>query len=73
MWVTDTELKHTTQEGPHIRQNGGTAWVHSIVLNLRKPKSGAPSNPFLAFNATIMEKRGDRWLIVSASAWRVSQ
>lgn len=68
-----SELKHTTQEGPHIYQNGGTAWVLSIVLNLGKPKSGAPSNPTPAFNAFILEKRSDRWLIVSASAWRVSQ
>jgi ketosteroid isomerase-like protein len=68
-----SELKHTTQEGPHIYQNGGTAWVLSIVLNLGKPKSGAPSNPTPAFNAFILEKRSDRWLIVSASAWRVPQ
>ena len=68
-----SELKHTTQEGPHIYQNGGTAWALSIVLNLGKPKSGAPSNPTPAFNAFILEKRSDRWLIVSASAWRVPQ
>ncbi len=68
-----SELKHTTQEGPHIYQNGGTAWVLSIVLNLGKPKSSAPSNPAPAFNAFILEKRSDRWLIVSVSAWRVPQ
>ena len=68
-----SELKHTTQEGPHIYQNGETAWVLSIVLNLGKPKSGASSNPAPAFNAFILEKRSDRWLIVSASAWRVPQ
>ncbi len=30
----------------------------------------ASSNPAPAFNAFILEKRSDRWLIVSASAWR---
>ena len=67
-----SELKHTTQEGPYIYQNEGIAWAHSIVINAGKPKTGA-SNPAPAFNAFILEKRGDRWLIVSSSAWRVPQ
>jgi len=67
-----SELKHTTQEGPYIHQKGETAWAHSIVLNAGIPKTGA-SNPAPAFNAFILEKRGDRWLIVSVSAWRVPQ
>jgi len=67
-----SELKHTTQEGPYIHQNERTAWAHSIVINAGKPKTGA-SNPAPAFNAFILEKRGDRWLIVSSSAWRVPQ
>jgi ketosteroid isomerase-like protein len=68
-----SELKHTTLEGPHIYQIGGTAWALSIVLNAGKPRTGTQPNAVPAFNTFVLEKSTDRWLIVSASAWRVPQ
>jgi ketosteroid isomerase-like protein len=68
-----SEQKHTTQEGPHIHQNEGIALVHSVVANSGKLKSGAFPNPAPTFETLMLERRGDRWLIVSASAVRVPQ
>jgi len=67
-----TELKTPRTDGPHIHISGNVAWVNGMVVANGKPKTGAGvSAP--TFETVIFEKRGDRWLIVSHSAWRTPQ
>jgi ketosteroid isomerase-like protein len=54
-----SELKVTGRDAPQIHISGLTAWATAI---------NAPT-----FETGIFEKRGDRWLVVSWSAWRVPQ
>ena len=46
--------------------------LREIVDNVGKTKTGAAVDSHL-FVSTVFEKRGDRWLIVSHSAWNVPQ
>jgi ketosteroid isomerase-like protein len=68
-----SELKVTGREGIYIHVNGATAWANGIADVLGKPKSGAGNVNAPTLETGILEKRGDRWLIVSWSAWRVPQ
>jgi len=64
-----TELKVTNSDGPHIHISGDIAWADGIAVVAGKPKGGEVVNaPTL--ETGILEKRGDRWLVVSWSAWR---
>ena len=67
-----TELKVTTNDGPHLRINGGVASANSIANVVGKPKTGLPVNG-PTFESIVLEKGGDRWLIVSNSTSRVQQ
>jgi ketosteroid isomerase-like protein len=67
-----SELKVTPRDAPTIHVNGNVAWVNGVTVAAGKPKSGGDvSAP--TFETGILEKRGDRWLIVSWSAWRIPQ
>jgi ketosteroid isomerase-like protein len=66
------ELKVTQRDAPVIHVSGGTAWANGTTVAAGKPKSGGDVNA-PTFETGILEKRGDRWLIVSWSAWRVPQ
>ena len=65
-----SELKVTTQDGPHIHINNGIAWADSIAGVGGRLKAGASFNG-PTFESLVLEKRGDRWLIVSDSTSRV--
>jgi ketosteroid isomerase-like protein len=67
------ELKITGRDAPHIHINGEVAWVNSISVATGKPKSGAAVVNAPTFETGVFEKRGDRWVIVSWTAWRVPQ
>ena len=73
VFATWSELKTPRQDGPHIHISGNVAWLTGIAVTNGKPKTGAPVSGSLTFENQIQEKRGDRWLIVSHSAWRVPQ
>ncbi len=65
-----SELKVTTQDGPHLHVNGEVAWADSIAAIVGKPKVGSPlSGP--TFESLVLVKRGDRWLLASDSTSRV--
>jgi ketosteroid isomerase-like protein len=68
-----SELKVTGSDAPHIRINGEVAWSNGISVATGKPKTGAPVVNAPTFETGVFEKRGDRWVIVSWSAWRVPQ
>jgi ketosteroid isomerase-like protein len=63
------ELKVTAQD-LHIHVNGANAWSSSIADVVGKPKTGAPVNG-PTFETIVLEKRGDRWLMVSNSTSRM--
>lgn len=66
-----SELKVTRTGGP-IHVSGNVAWATSISDVVGKTKAGDAVNaPTLA--SDVFEKRGDKWLMVSHSAWRVPQ
>jgi ketosteroid isomerase-like protein len=66
-----SELKVTRTSGP-IHVSGNTAWAMSTADVVGKSKAGADVNsPTL--ESDVFEKRGDTWLLVSHSAWRVPQ
>jgi ketosteroid isomerase-like protein len=67
-----TELKVTQRDAAVIHVNGATAWSNGTTIAAGKPKSGGDVNA-PTFETGILEKRGDRWLIVSWSAWRIPQ
>jgi ketosteroid isomerase-like protein len=67
------ELKVTRQSGPQIHVNGNVAWAEGIVLAGGKSKAGDTIAGAPTFEHDVFEKRGDRWLLVSHSAWRVPQ
>jgi ketosteroid isomerase-like protein len=68
-----SELKVTQQDGPYIHVNGDVAWADGIASVSGKPKTGdaIPSAP--TFETNVFQKRGESWLLVSHSAWRVPQ
>jgi ketosteroid isomerase-like protein len=68
-----TDLKVTKTDGPHIHINGGLAWADGIAVVAGKPKTGEPISNAPTLETGILEKRGDRWLVVSWSAWRAPQ
>lgn len=65
-----TDLKVTTQDGPHLQVHGGIAWADIIANVVGKPKTGAPVNG-PTFESFVLVKRGDRWLLASDSTSRV--
>jgi len=67
------ELKVTQQVAPTIHVNGNVAWAQGIALAGGKSKAGAEVVGAPTFEADVFEKRGDRWLFVSHSAFRVPQ
>jgi len=67
-----SELKVTPRDAHIIHINGATAWATGIAVASGKPKAGGEINA-PTFESAVFEKRGDRWLIVSWSAWRVPQ
>jgi ketosteroid isomerase-like protein len=67
-----TELKVTTNDAPHLHVNGSIAWADSIANVVGTPKNGPPVNG-PTFESIVLEKRGDRWLIVSDSTSRMPQ
>jgi ketosteroid isomerase-like protein len=68
-----SELKVTGRDAPTIHINGATAWATGISVASGKPKAGGDAVNAPTFESAVFEKRGDRWLIVSWSAWRVPQ
>jgi ketosteroid isomerase-like protein len=66
-----SDLKVTRLGGP-IRISGNVAWATSTADVVGKSKAGAAVNA-PTFEMDVLEKRGDRWLLVSHSAWRVPQ
>jgi ketosteroid isomerase-like protein len=67
-WST---LKVTRTSGT-VRVNGGMAWATSIAEVVGTAKDGTALNA-PTFESDVFVKRGDRWLLVSHSAWRVPQ
>ncbi len=65
-----TELKVTTQDGPHLHINAGTAWADVVANVVGKPKNGLPVNG-PTFESFVLVKRGERWLLASDSSSRV--
>jgi ketosteroid isomerase-like protein len=65
-----TELKVTTQDGPHLHVNTGIAWADVIANVVGKPKTGLPVNG-PTFESFVLVKRGERWLLASDSTSRV--
>jgi ketosteroid isomerase-like protein len=66
-----SELKVTRTGGP-IHVSGNIAWATGIADVVGKSKTGtAVTAP--TFESSVFEKRGERWLLVSHSAWRVPQ
>jgi ketosteroid isomerase-like protein len=68
-----SELKVTQKDRPNIRVNGTTAWADGITIASGKPKRGDPIAGVLNFETCVLEKRDNRWLLVSRSVWRVPQ
>jgi ketosteroid isomerase-like protein len=68
-----SELKVTQKGKPHIRVNGTTAWADGITVAAGKPKKGDPIAGVLNFETCVLEKRGNHWVLVSRSVWRVPQ
>ena len=68
-----SELKVTQKDKPHIRVSGATAWADGITIAAGKPKKGDPIAGVLNFEACVLEKRDNHWLLVSRSVWRVPQ
>ncbi len=67
------ELKVAPTSAPQIHISGTTAWATGLAVAAGKPKSGAAPISSPTFESAVLEKRGDRWLIASWSAWRVPQ
>ena len=62
---SDSELKVTQADGPHIHVNGNAAWSTGIANAVVKPKAGnAVTAP--TYETDVFEKRGSQWLLVSA-------
>jgi ketosteroid isomerase-like protein len=68
-----SELKVTPEDGPHIQTSGDVAWADGITPAAGKPETGDPIAGAPTFEMMVLEKRGDRWFLVSRSVWRVSQ
>ena len=64
-----SELKVTRASGP-IRVSGNVAWAMGAAEVVGQSKAGAAVS-LPTFESDVFEKRGDRWLLVSHSAWRI--
>jgi ketosteroid isomerase-like protein len=64
-----SELKVTRMGGP-IHVSGNAAWCMGVAEVVGKSKAGDAVNSSV-FESDVFEKRGDRWLMVKHSAWRV--
>ena len=67
---SDSELKVTQADGPHIHVNGNVAWSTGIANAVVKPKVGDAVNA-RTYEADVFQKSGTQWLLVSHAAWRV--
>ena len=66
-----SELKVSKKSG-NVHVSGNTAWATGVAEVIGKTKGGdAVNSP--TFETDIFEKRGDKWLLVSHSAWRIPQ
>src|SRR5260370_32382596 len=65
-----SELKVTQKDGPHIHINGNVPWADATASVAGKPKTGDPVTTAPTFEATVLEKRGNRWVFVSHVPWR---
>jgi ketosteroid isomerase-like protein len=68
-----SELKVTPTGAPHIHVSGSTAWATGVAFVVGTPKAGGAPISSPTFESAVLEKRGDRWLVASWSAWRVPQ
>jgi ketosteroid isomerase-like protein len=68
----DSELKVSQADGPHIHIDGNVAWSTGMANAALKLKAGNAVNA-PTFEATVFQKRGSQWLLVSHAAWRVPQ
>ncbi len=66
-----SELK-VTRTGETIRVSGNIAWMTGTADVGGKMSDGTASS-FATLWSDVFEKRGDKWLMVSHSAWRVPQ
>jgi ketosteroid isomerase-like protein len=64
-----SSLKVTRTTGT-VRVNGGIAWATSLAEVVGTAKDGTALDA-PTFESDVFVKRGDRWLLVSHSAWRV--
>ena len=71
VFATWTDLKVTRAGGP-IRVVGTVAWATGSADVVGTMKDAAAVS-FTALNSDILEKRGDKWLLVSHSGWRAPQ
>jgi len=67
-----SELKVTQADGPYIQVKGDVAWSMGIANAVGKSKAGAAINAPTA-ETDVFEKRSGKWLLVSHTAWRVSE
>ena len=66
-----SELKVSKKSG-NVHVSGNTAWATGVAEVIGKTKGGDTVNS-PTFETDIFEKRGDKWLLVSHSAWRIPQ
>jgi hypothetical protein len=61
------------EDGLHIHIGGGVACDGWHTLAAGKPETDDPIAGAPTFEMMVLKKRGDRWLLVLRSVWRVSQ
>jgi ketosteroid isomerase-like protein len=66
-----SQLTVTQKDGPYIHISGNVAWASGVALETGKLKAGDAIPETQIFETNVFEKRGDRWLLVSHSAWFV--
>ena len=67
-----SQLKVTQQDGPDIHVDGRVAWASGIAVAAGQLRNGtAVSSP--TYEIDVLEKRDNRWLLVSHTALRVPQ
>jgi uncharacterized protein (TIGR02246 family) len=67
-----SELKVTLSDGPHIQVKGDMAWSVSLAQVAFKLKSGVVGAP-PTFETDVLEKRDNKWQLVSHAALRMAQ
>jgi SnoaL-like protein len=73
IFVFWSEFKSTGGDAPLIHINGGTAWVNGTAIVSGKTKQDGNVINLSVLKTVILEKRGDRWLIVSWNSWRAPE